>query len=104
MRHAFQTSLTKYADLTIHFYTFIPLVAKLRSTSLQIIVTKSEGLKIIVSVMSSLLGGVDIEPSSSFRLCTASTANSHYETKMSRKTETEVAVVKLHKLKQSQTT
>lgn len=58
-------------------YVFVPRVAKLRSTSLQIIITRSEGLKIMVSVMSSLRGGADNELSSSLRLCTASTANSH---------------------------
>lgn len=63
---------------------FIPLVAKLRSTSLQVIVTRSEGVKTIVSVISSLRGGADDEPSSSLRLCTASTANSHWEQKSRR--------------------
>ncbi|TNN35975.1 hypothetical protein EYF80_053855 [Liparis tanakae] len=43
----------------------------------KIIVTRSEGLKIIVSVMSSRRGSSDVGHSSSLRLCTASTASSH---------------------------
>lgn len=63
---------------------FVPLVAKLRSTSLQIMVTRSEGLKIIVSVISSLRGRADVGPASSPHLCTASTANSHYGANIKR--------------------
>jgi len=62
----------------------LPLTAKLKSTSLQVMVTRSAGLKIIVSVMSSIFGGEDCPPPSppppppSLRLWTASTASSHW--------------------------
>lgn len=75
----FLLSKEKLILLYISISLFIPLVAKLRSTSLQVIVTRSDGVKTIVSVMSSLRGGADDEPSSSLRLCTASTASSHWE-------------------------